>query len=130
LGTEDQGPRTRDRGPGTEDQGPRTRDRRTRDRGAGTRDGLRPKNQAPRTKVRYLRMLCNSMAAAALATAYVIALVLHLNPTLSLHPARLAPLIATVGLFYIIHLTVICYVLLVLRQLLAREVFSPAWLSV
>jgi predicted AlkP superfamily phosphohydrolase/phosphomutase len=75
-------------------------------------------------------MLCNSMAAAALATAYVIALVLHLNPTLSLHPARLAPLIATVGLFYVIHLTVICYILLVLRQLLAREVFSPAWISV
>jgi predicted AlkP superfamily phosphohydrolase/phosphomutase len=75
-------------------------------------------------------MLCNSMAAAALATAYVIALVLHLNPTLSLQPARLAPLIATVGLFYVIHLTVICYILLVLRQLLAREVFSPAWISV
>jgi predicted AlkP superfamily phosphohydrolase/phosphomutase len=75
-------------------------------------------------------MLCNSMAAAALATAYVIALVLHLNPTLPLHPARLAPLVATVGLFYVIHLTVICYILLVLRQLLAREVFSPAWISV
>src|SRR6195256_2464092 len=80
--------------------------------------------------MRYLRMLCNSMAAAALATAYVIALVLHLNPTLPLHPARLAPLVATVGLFYVIHLTVICYILLVLRQLLAREVFSPAWISV
>jgi predicted AlkP superfamily phosphohydrolase/phosphomutase len=75
-------------------------------------------------------MLCNSVAAAALATAYVIALVLHLNPTLSLHPARLAPLIATVGLFYLVHLTVICYILLVLTQLLAREVFSPAWISV
>ena len=39
--------------------------------------------------VRYLRMLCNSMAAACLATAYVIALVLHLNPMLTLHPLRL-----------------------------------------
>jgi len=75
-------------------------------------------------------MLCNSMAAAMIATAYVMILVLHLNPALSLQPARLAPLVATVGLFYVVHLTVIFYILLVLRQLLAREVFSPAWVSV
>jgi len=80
--------------------------------------------------MRYLRMLSNSMAAAALATSYVIALVLHLNPNLPLHPSRLAPLIATVGLYYVVHLTVIAYILLVVRQLLARELFSPAWLSV
>jgi hypothetical protein len=75
-------------------------------------------------------MLSNSIAAAALATSYVIALVLHLNPNLPLHPARLAPLLATVGLYYVVHLTVIGYILLVLRQLFAREVFSPAWISV
>src|SRR2546430_14786686 len=80
--------------------------------------------------MRYLRMLCNSMAAAALGTAYVIALVLHLNPNLPLHPTRLMPLVATVGLFYVIHLTVVFYILLALRQLLSREVFSPAWISV
>ena len=80
--------------------------------------------------MRYLRMLSNSMAAAALATAYVVALVLHLNPNLPLHPSRFAPLLATVGLYYVVHLTVICYILLVLWQLLAREVFSPAWISV
>jgi predicted AlkP superfamily phosphohydrolase/phosphomutase len=75
-------------------------------------------------------MLSNSMAAAALATSYIIALVVHLNPNLPLHPARLMPVVATVGLFYFVHLTAIFYILLVLRQLLAREVFSPAWLSV
>jgi predicted AlkP superfamily phosphohydrolase/phosphomutase len=80
--------------------------------------------------MRYLRMLSNSMAAAALATSYVIALVLHLNPNLPLHPARLAPVVTTVGLYYVVHLTAIFYVLLVIRQLLAREVFSPAWISV
>src|SRR5436190_15793779 len=80
--------------------------------------------------MRYLRMLSNSMAAAALADAYVIALVLHLNPNLPLHPERLAPLVATVGLYYVVHLTAIFYVMLVVRQLLAREVFSPAWISV
>jgi type I phosphodiesterase/nucleotide pyrophosphatase len=80
--------------------------------------------------VRYLRMLCNSMAAAAIATAYVVALFLHLNPNLPINPVRLAPLVSTVGLYYFVHLTAIFYVLLVLRQLLAREVFSPAWISV
>jgi len=75
-------------------------------------------------------MLSNSMAAAALATAYVIALVLHLNPSLPINPARLVPIVSTVGLFYFVHLTAIAYTLLVLRQLLAREVFSPAWVSI
>jgi len=80
--------------------------------------------------VRYLRMLCNSMTAAAIATAYVVALFLHLNPSLPINPVRIAPLVSTVGLFYFVHLTAIFYVVLVLRQLLAREVFSPAWISV
>jgi predicted AlkP superfamily phosphohydrolase/phosphomutase len=75
-------------------------------------------------------MLANSLAAAALGAAYVIAIVLSLNPHLPLNPARLPPLIGTVGLFYVFHLTVIFYILLVVRQLLARERFSPAWVSV
>jgi predicted AlkP superfamily phosphohydrolase/phosphomutase len=74
-------------------------------------------------------MLSNSMAAAALTTSYVIALVVHLNPNLPLHPVRLMPIVATVGLFYFVHLTAIFYILLVTRQLV-REVFSPAWISV
>jgi hypothetical protein len=80
--------------------------------------------------MRYLRMLSNSVLAACVATAYVLTLVLHLNPMLPLYPLRLAPLVTTVGLFYAVHLTVACYILLVLRQLFAREVFSPAWVSV
>ena len=80
--------------------------------------------------MRYLRMLSNSTAAALVATAYMLALVLELNPSLPLNPSRLMPLVVTVGLFYTFHLTVMFYVLLVLRQLLARELFSPAWLSV
>lgn len=80
--------------------------------------------------MRYLRMLSNSIAAGSLATAYVLTLVMQLNPALSLDPARLWPLVTTVGLFYAVHLAVVCYVLLVARQLAARELFSPAWLSV
>ena len=75
-------------------------------------------------------MLSNSIAAGCLATAYVLILFLQLNPALPLDPARLAPLATTVGLFYVVNLTVVCYVAVVVHQLLAREVFSPAWLSV
>lgn len=75
-------------------------------------------------------MLCNAMAAGALATAYVVALFLHLNPNLPLNPVRIAPLVSTVGLYYFVNLTAVFYALLVVRQLVAREVFSPAWVSV
>ena len=75
-------------------------------------------------------MLSNSVVAATLGASYVMALVLQLNPTLSLQPRRLLPLVLTVGVFYAAHLTVIFYVWLVVRQLFARELFSPAWTSV
>lgn len=75
-------------------------------------------------------MLSNSLVAGVLATCYVVVLVLQLNPALPLSPTRLTPLVTTVGLFYAVHLTVIFYVLLVFRQLLAAELFSPAWISV
>src|SRR5207302_7981436 len=81
-------------------------------------------------KMRYLRMLSNSIAAGCLATAFVLTVVLQLNPAVSLGRGSLVPLVTPVGLFYAFHLTVICYVLLVVRQIVAREVFSPAWLSV
>jgi predicted AlkP superfamily phosphohydrolase/phosphomutase len=75
-------------------------------------------------------MLSNSVVAAMLASAYVVTLVVQLNPTLPLHPLRLVPIVTTVGLFYAVNLTVMFYVLLVLRRLFAREDFSPAWVSV
>jgi len=75
-------------------------------------------------------MLSNSVVAATLGASYVMVLVLQLNPTLSLRPRHLLPLALTVGVFYAAHLTVIFYVWLVVRQLFARELFSPAWTSV
>jgi Type I phosphodiesterase / nucleotide pyrophosphatase len=80
--------------------------------------------------VRYLRMLSNSIVAGALASCYVLILVLQLNPRLPINPADLGPIAGTIGLYYAVHLTVIFYVLLVLRQLFARELFAPAWISV
>jgi predicted AlkP superfamily phosphohydrolase/phosphomutase len=80
--------------------------------------------------MRYLRMLSNSILAGMLVAWFVLTLVLLLNPALPLHPSRLMPLAAAVGGFYAVHLTVVFYVLLVVRQVLGREVFSPGWLSV
>ncbi|HEY2907732.1 MAG TPA: hypothetical protein VGJ29_17650, partial [Vicinamibacterales bacterium] len=80
--------------------------------------------------MRYLRMLSNSLAAALLASAYVVIVFLQLNPSLPLAPARLAPIAQHVGSLYALHLTAFFYALLVVRQLLAREPFSPAWLSI
>src|SRR6266498_2701280 len=57
-------------------------------------------------------MLSNSLVAALVASAYVLALVLQLNPTLPLGPSRLVPIAMTVGLFYAFHLTVLFYVVL------------------
>jgi predicted AlkP superfamily phosphohydrolase/phosphomutase len=48
----------------------------------------------------------------------------------SLVPARVLPIVQSVGLFYVVHLIVVFYAVLVARQLLARELFSPAWISV
>jgi predicted AlkP superfamily phosphohydrolase/phosphomutase len=75
-------------------------------------------------------MLSNSLAAALLATCYVLLLLLQLNARLPLHPVALVSILYEVGLFYLLHLTTVFFVLLVVRQLLARELFSPAWVSV
>lgn len=75
-------------------------------------------------------MLTNSVAAALLATSYLLVLVLHLNPSLPLETNKLLPVATTLGLFYVANLTVIFYAILMIRQVFGREVFSPAWLSV
>ena len=75
-------------------------------------------------------MLSNSVIAAALASAYVVILVLALNPSVPLTVEGMMPLLRTVGLYYTLNLTVVAYLLLVMWQLLSRELFSPAWISV
>jgi hypothetical protein len=57
--------------------------------------------------MRYLRMLTNSVAAALLATSYLLVLVLQLNPSLPLETSKLLPVATTLGLFYVANLTVI-----------------------
>src|SRR5262249_42445627 len=80
--------------------------------------------------MRYVRMLSNAAIAACLAASYVMVLFLQLNPALPMNPARLAPLFRAVGVFYAAYLTIGLYALLMIRQMLARDLFSPAWISV
>lgn len=79
--------------------------------------------------MRYLRMLSNSLAGGAIGGAYVVLLVLQLNPELSLRPANLAPLYIAVGVPYGVQLAVLFYVLIVLRQLVATQLDFPSWIS-
>jgi predicted AlkP superfamily phosphohydrolase/phosphomutase len=75
-------------------------------------------------------MLSNSVIAAAVASGYLTALVLQLNPSVAIDPATLIPLALVLFLAYGANLTVLFYALIVLRQILAVEVLSPGWLSV
>lgn len=75
-------------------------------------------------------MLSNAMIAGGLASGYLIALVLQLNPSFPLEPGTLAPLALMLGLAYGANLTVVFYALIVMRQILEVEVLSPGWLSV
>jgi len=75
-------------------------------------------------------MLSNSVIAAGVASGYLTALVLQLNPSVSIEPATLLPLATVLAVAYGVNLTVFFYALIVLRQILAVEVLSPGWLSV
>ena len=80
--------------------------------------------------MRYLRMLSNSVIAAGVASGYLIALFLQLNPAVSIDPATLIPIATVLAVAYGANLTVLFYALIVFRQILAVEVLSPGWLSV
>jgi predicted AlkP superfamily phosphohydrolase/phosphomutase len=75
-------------------------------------------------------MFTNAFVAGVLAASYVVVLFLHLNPALPLHPVAIGPLALRVGLFYAVAVSAIAYAVLLLRALLGRDRFSPAWISV
>ena len=80
--------------------------------------------------MRYLRMLSNSVIAGGVASGYLTALFLQLNPDVPIDPGTLLPLALTLGVAYGANLTVLFYALIVFRQIVAVEVLSPGWLSV
>ena len=75
--------------------------------------------------MRYLRMLSNSVIAAGVASGYLVALFLQLNPSISIEVSAIAPLALALLIAYGANLTVAFYALIVLRQILAVEVLSP-----
>jgi hypothetical protein len=75
-------------------------------------------------------MLSNAAIAGALASTYLTIVVLHVNPGYPLTISAVMPLVILMGLAYGVNLAVAFYVLIVVRQLTASELFSPGWLSV
>ncbi|MCM3879570.1 MAG: alkaline phosphatase family protein [Vicinamibacterales bacterium] len=79
--------------------------------------------------MQYLRMLTNSMIGGALVGAYVVVLVLQLNPGIQRDEVSIVPLAFTWWSFYGVHAAAFFYGLIVLRQMFAVEVRSPGWIS-
>jgi hypothetical protein len=80
--------------------------------------------------MRFLRMLTNSLLAGALGAAYLTVLVLQLNPHIPLLSSTTWRWYLTLGMLYGVHLAVIFYVIIVVREFFALDVFSPGWASV
>jgi predicted AlkP superfamily phosphohydrolase/phosphomutase len=80
--------------------------------------------------VRYLRVLINVVLAGGLATCYILIVFLQLNPSLPLGLEVVGPLGVMLWLTYGLHFSVVSYVLVALRLLLAQDMLSPGWLSV
>ena len=75
-------------------------------------------------------MLTNSLLAGALGAAYLTVLVLQLNPQIPILSATTWRWYGTLGMLYGVHLAVTFYVLMVVREFFALDVFSPGWASV
>src|SRR5262245_7351741 len=80
--------------------------------------------------MRFLRMLTNTHVAGALGAAVLTILLLHLNPQVPLASGSVWRWYATLGAFYGIHLAIAFYVMMLLRELVSVDPFSPGWISV
>src|SRR3954463_8600864 len=80
--------------------------------------------------MRFLRMLTNSLLAGALGAAYLTILILQLNPQIPLVSNTTGRWFATLAVSYGVHLAVLFYLIVVLREFFALRVLSPGWASV
>src|SRR5438094_10299836 len=80
--------------------------------------------------MRFLRMLTNSLLAGALGAAYLTILVLQLNPQVPLWSYSMLHWYATLGAFYGLHLALLFYVVMLLREMVSLDAFRPGWISV
>jgi hypothetical protein len=79
--------------------------------------------------MRYLRMLSNAVVGGLIGTAFVTIVVLQLNRHLPLDARTLVPLYVRLAVFYVPHLVVGFYFLLVARELVGRRRATPHWVS-
>jgi type I phosphodiesterase/nucleotide pyrophosphatase len=75
-------------------------------------------------------MLTNSLLAGALGAAYLTILILQLNPQIPLVSDTTWRWFATLAFSYGLHLAVMFYLVMVLREFFALRVLSPGWASV
>jgi predicted AlkP superfamily phosphohydrolase/phosphomutase len=80
--------------------------------------------------MRFLRLFTNSLLAGALGAAYLTILLLQLNPEVPLVSRTVWRWYATLGAFYGVHLAILFYVTMLLREFVSVEIFSPGWISV
>lgn len=80
--------------------------------------------------MRFLRLLTNSLLAGGLGAAYLTILVLQLNPQVPLLSSSVWRWYVTLGLFYGLHLALLFYVTMLVRDFFSVEIFSPGWISV
>jgi predicted AlkP superfamily phosphohydrolase/phosphomutase len=80
--------------------------------------------------MRFLRMLTNALLAGALGAAYLTILLLQLNPQIPLASHSVWRWYATLGALYGVHLALLFYVLMLLRELVSVRLLSPGWISV
>src|SRR5258706_2857709 len=78
----------------------------------------------------FLRLFTNSLLAGALGAAYLTILLLHLNPEVPLVSHSVWRWYATLGVFYGVHLALLFYVTMLLRDFVSVDIFSPGWISV
>ena len=80
--------------------------------------------------MRFLRLLTNSLLAGALGAAYLTILLLQLNPQVPLVSRTVWLWYATLGVSYGVHLALLFYVTMLVREFVSVDVFSPGWISV
>ena len=80
--------------------------------------------------MRFLRMLTNALLAGALGAAYLTILLLQLNPQVPLASGSVWRWYLTLAGFYGVHLALLFYVLMLLREFVSFGAFSPGWISV
>jgi predicted AlkP superfamily phosphohydrolase/phosphomutase len=80
--------------------------------------------------MRFLRMLTNALLAGALGAAYLTILLLQLNPQVPLASQSVWRWYLTLGALYGVHLALLFYVAMLVREFISLSVFSPGWVSV